>query len=112
MCRCLLAAKVHTPVRYVEGMEAVPMDFIDSRDLHLTLSQSKMSGACLSQLESPPTTSPTSTGGLDVYYPDYVSPWISATCINARPLPNGRPTYASMLDCCKSAYAGQVCLSQ
>ncbi|EJK46745.1 hypothetical protein THAOC_34574 [Thalassiosira oceanica] len=73
------------------------------------------SGVCLSQLEAPPTTSPTSTGGLDVYYPDYDSPWNSAACINTRPLPSGRPSYASMLACCKLAYAGQVsgaCLSQ
>ncbi|KAL7528265.1 hypothetical protein ACHAXR_002353, partial [Thalassiosira sp. AJA248-18] len=72
------------------------------------------SGYCLSQLPNPPTTSPTETGGLDVYYPDYETPWADAGCINTRPLPSGRPTYSTMLSCCKGAYAGQMsgkCLS-
>lgn len=94
----------------------------------------QVSGHCLSQLPNPPTTSPTGTGevifcmhistyfqlrsdillhfsyagGLDVYYPDYESPWLFAGCINRRPMPSGRPTYTSMLACCKGAYGGQV----
>lgn len=74
----------------------------------------QISGYCLSQLPQPPTQSPTDTGGLDVYYPDYATPWNDAGCINARPLPSGRPTYSTMLACCKGAYAGQMsgkCLS-
>jgi len=66
------------------------------------------SGYCLSRLPNPPTTSPTGTGGLGVYYPDYATPWSDAYCISDRPLPNGRPTYSSMLSCCKGAYAGQM----
>ena len=68
----------------------------------------QVSGYCLMQLPSPPTLSPTDDGGLDVYYPDYDTPWIEAGCINTRPMPNGRPTYTTMLACCKNAYAGQV----
>ena len=75
----------------------------------------KISGVCLSQLDSPPTTSPTSTGGLDVYYPNYEAAWDKAACVNTRPMPSGRPVYSTMLACCKGAYAGQMsgyCLSQ
>ena len=38
--------------------------------------------------------------------------WAHAGCKNDLPLPctaGGRPTYASMLACCKGAYASQVC---
>jgi len=73
------------------------------------------SGTCLSNLPSPPTMSPTESGGLDVYYPDYTTTWTEAGCINTRPLPNGRPTYSSQIACCNGAYGGQVsgvCLSQ
>jgi hypothetical protein len=66
------------------------------------------SGNCLRQLPSPPTTSPTKSGGLDVYYPQYDIPWSDAFCTNAGPMPNGRPTYTTMLACCKGAYAGQM----
>jgi len=75
----------------------------------------QISGVCLSQLDSPPTTSPTSTGGLDVYYPDYETAWDKAACVNTRPMPSGRPVYSTMLACCKGAYAGQTsgyCASQ
>jgi len=75
----------------------------------------QVSGACLSELPNPPTTSPTSVGGLDVWYPDYATAWSVAGCINDRPLPSGRPTYSTMLACCKGAYGGQVsgaCLSE
>lgn len=68
----------------------------------------QISGYCLNQLPSPPTTSPTTGGGLDVWYPDYETPWSEAGCRNDRPMPSGRPTYSSMLACCKGAYAGQV----
>ena len=76
----------------------------------------KVSGVCLSQLESPPTMSPTSSaGGLDVYYPNYDTVWDKAACVNTRPMPSGRPFYPTMLDCCKGSYSGQMsgfCLSQ
>merc|ERR1711966_197963 len=75
----------------------------------------QISGFCLSQLPSPPTSSPTESGDLDVYYPDYDTAWPEAGCINTRPLPSGRPTYSTMLACCKAAYAGQLsgkCLGQ
>lgn len=65
-------------------------------------------GVCLSQLANPPTMSPTETGGLDVYYPDYAAPWSEAFCINTRPLPSGRPSYSSILECCKGAYGRQA----
>ena len=59
--------------------------------------------------------SPTSAGGLDVYYPDYDTTWDKAACVNTRPMPSGRPVYLTMLACCKGAYAGQwsgYCISQ
>ncbi|KAL7531510.1 hypothetical protein ACHAXR_004085, partial [Thalassiosira sp. AJA248-18] len=69
----------------------------------------QMSGKCLSELPSPPSLSPTdSGGGLGIYYPDYDTSWDQAYCINTRPLPSGRPTYSTMLACCKSAFAGQI----
>jgi len=75
------------------------------------------SGFCLSSLPNPPTTSPTGAGGLDIYYPLYEASggWSSGYCTNNRPLPAGRPTYTTMLGCCKGAYAGQMsgfCLSK
>ena len=68
-----------------------------------------MSGVCLSQLQSPPTTSPTTTGNTgSLYYPDYSTQYLDAGCVNVLPLPSGRPTYTSHLACCKGAFAGQV----
>ncbi|KAL7528540.1 hypothetical protein ACHAXR_002501, partial [Thalassiosira sp. AJA248-18] len=74
------------------------------------------SGYCLSQLPSPPTMDPTDSGGLDEWYPDYDTAFADAYCINTRPMPpNGsRPTFSTMLACCKGAYSGQSsgkCLS-
>jgi hypothetical protein len=40
------------------------------------------SGFCFSKLASPPTSSPTGSDGLDVWYPDYDQDWTDATCIN------------------------------
>ena len=75
----------------------------------LSFSLLKMSGACLSQLKSPPTTSPTNTGNAgSLFYPDYSTAWPDAGCINVLPVPSGRPTYTSRLACCKGAYGGQV----
>mmetsp|Transcript_18278 Transcript_18278/g.32216 ORF Transcript_18278/g.32216 Transcript_18278/m.32216 type:complete len:548 (-) Transcript_18278:144-1787(-) len=74
----------------------------------------QISGFCLAQLPNPPTLSPTETGGLNVFYPDYSTDWSGASCTNTRPMPNGRPKYSTMLDCCKGAYGGQMsgkCLS-
>lgn len=56
------------------------------------------------------------TGGLDVYYPNYDLNWKDGYCINTRQgialnkdgHPRDRPSYSSMLECCKSAYAGQM----
>ncbi|EJK73503.1 hypothetical protein THAOC_04872, partial [Thalassiosira oceanica] len=68
----------------------------------------QMSGACLSKLGSPPTTSPTNMGNTGShYYPDYGTAWYDAGCINKLPVPSGRPTYTSHLACCKGAYGGQ-----
>lgn len=67
------------------------------------------SNYCMNQLpvDVRPTGSPTAIGALDVYYPDYATPWSQAFCLNDRPLPSGRPTYDSMLQCCKASYGGQ-----
>lgn len=74
------------------------------------------SGNCLMNLPNPPTTSPTGSGGLDVWYPDYsIGNFAAGFCRNDRPLPNGWPTYSSNLACCLGAYGGQMsgtCLSQ
>ena len=70
-----------------------------------------MSGKCLAQLPSPPTTSPTGLGGADFFYPDYGTPWSHAVCKNTLPLPyttGGRPEYHTGEACCLGAYAGQV----
>ena len=66
-------------------------------------------------LDSPPTSSPTTAGGLDVWYADYTKTYAAGECINDRPLPNGRVTYATQLECCKGQYGSQTsgyCLSQ
>jgi len=68
----------------------------------------QVSGYCVSQLPNPPTISPTPSGGLSVYYPDYDRAWPEGICINTRPMPSGRPTYSTMLACCKGAYGGQM----
>ncbi|KAL7527404.1 hypothetical protein ACHAXR_001945, partial [Thalassiosira sp. AJA248-18] len=68
----------------------------------------QISGHCMNTLPSPPTMSPTETGGPGIYYPDYVTAWDQATCINKRPVPSGRPIYSNMLACCKSSYRGQM----
>ncbi|KAL7524468.1 hypothetical protein ACHAXR_000586, partial [Thalassiosira sp. AJA248-18] len=69
------------------------------------------SGKCLASLPSPPTTSPTDLAGVgNSWYPDYDSPWDSATCLNTTPLPFGpgwRPIYSTEAECCHKAYAGQ-----
>ena len=60
--------------------------------------------------------SPYNTGGLDVYYPNYNLKWNEGHCINTRQgiilnkdgTPRDRPSYSSMLECCKNAYAGQM----
>ena len=45
----------------------------------------QQSNACINGLPNPPTGSPTESGGLDVYYPDYSSgSWATGTCINTR----------------------------
>ena len=43
------------------------------------------SNACVNGLPQPPTGSPTESGGLDVYYPDYDGgDWATGTCVNTR----------------------------
>ncbi|KAL7439719.1 hypothetical protein ACHAXH_005425, partial [Discostella pseudostelligera] len=73
------------------------------------------SGICLSQLDNPPTTSPTKKGGPDIWYPDYSLAWTEGKCVNTVPRPNNaNPMFASQLACCKSAYAGQssnICIA-
>jgi len=71
------------------------------------------SGACIAALPNPPTTAPTPTGaptkaGEGTYYPDYSLAWTAGVCISTLPVPSGRPTYSSMLACCKAAYGGQT----
>ena len=66
------------------------------------------SGKCLSELASPPTTSPTQSGGASVFYPNYGVSWSEATCINDYPVPSGRPTYSTQSACCSGAYGGQT----
>ena len=107
------AARRHTLVRYVVTAvhcSSIRRDFLTLRALSIYLSISlKISGVCLSQLESPPTTSPTNTGNTgSLFYPDYNTPWPDAGCTNALPVPSGRPTYTSHLMCCKGAYGAQV----
>jgi len=73
------------------------------------------SGTCLSKLPSPPTVSPTDSGGYsDVWYPDYKTSFAGAHCIDDGPIPAGVPTYSTMFACCKSAYGelfGRMLLS-
>ena len=68
---------------------------------------SQSSGSCLQSLPNPPTTSPTESGPLDVFYPDYSTAWSQGACINTRPLPSGRPNYPTLSECCAEAYRGQ-----
>ena len=67
------------------------------------------SKVCIKSLPNPPTMAPTKTGseGTD-YYPDYSRDWSNGLCINTQPAPSGIPVYATMLACCKAAYAGQM----
>ena len=51
---------------------------------------------------------------LDKWYPDYNGNWALGKCINVAPLPGGRPTYDTGVECCEKAYGGQAsgaCLS-
>ena len=50
----------------------------------------------------PPSISLTGIGVQDVYYPH------NGVCINTHPLPYRRPTFSTMLACCKTEYDGQV----
>ena len=63
---------------------------------------------CVSQMVNPPTMSPTKTGGLDAYYPNYDVAWPEGYCANTVPMPSSRPVYTTMLGCCKGAYGGQT----
>lgn len=98
------------------------------------------SGVCLSELENPPSTSPTpqptvtgqtspspptenssaqtSAQTSTLWYPRYDEPWSSGGCSNALPLPfsiGDRPVFSTHLECCQSAYGGQAsnnCVSE
>jgi hypothetical protein len=67
------------------------------------------SGACIGELPSPPTTSPTSVGDLGKgWYADYGTSWNIAGCKNTLPRPiYVIVTYDTELQCCKAAYGGQ-----
>ena len=58
---------------------------------------------------TPPSPSPP-TPGATVWYPDYSAQWAAGKCIDTLPLPpyGSRPLYATQLECCKMAYAGQT----
>merc|ERR1711865_195052 len=86
-------------------------------DTHLTCCKGayggQASGKCLSQLATPPTTSPTSSVFQAVFwYPDYDTSWSVAGCSNELPLPynnpSDRPQYDTQLACCKGSYGGQM----
>ena len=76
--------------------------------------------ACYIAAGRAPTDSPTSvaelgtgsTGTAGFFYPDCDTAWSEATCLNTLPLPymfeGDRPTYPTMLACCKGAYGGQM----
>lgn len=52
--------------------------------------------------------------GSSSWYPDYNADWSMGSCKNDLPLPSGRPSYSSQLECCSNAYGGQAsgyCLS-
>ena len=66
------------------------------------------SGKCYSMLPAPPTTAPTPTDGVDIWYADLSLDWAAGVCINTLPTPNGRTTYDSQLECCKGSYTGQT----
>eukprot|EP00571_Detonula_confervacea_P009330 CAMPEP_0172323656 /NCGR_PEP_ID=MMETSP1058-20130122/49347_1 /TAXON_ID=83371 /ORGANISM="Detonula confervacea, Strain CCMP 353" /LENGTH=148 /DNA_ID=CAMNT_0013039719 /DNA_START=246 /DNA_END=690 /DNA_ORIENTATION=+ len=66
------------------------------------------SGTCLAELPSPPSTSPTGSGGADYWFADYESRWDNAKCLNKLPFPGGRPIYSTYSACCSGAYGGQV----
>ena len=71
----------------------------------------QISMACINHLENPPTSQPTKLGGPDIYYPDYTLAWPDGKCINTTPVPNGWPTYTTMLACCKGSYGGQISMA-
>ncbi|KAL7427715.1 hypothetical protein ACHAXH_001472 [Discostella pseudostelligera] len=68
----------------------------------------QLSKSCIAALANPPTSSPVTPGGPDVYYPDYSLAWAEGKCINTVPVPSGHPTYTTQLTCCKGAYGGKI----
>ena len=69
-------------------------------------------GNCLAQLPNPPTGAPTTSAWeAEFFYPQYELPWSVAGCTNRLPLPfveGGRPTYTTMLACCRGSYGWQA----
>ena len=63
-------------------------------------------------------TSSSGSGGsgttTDRWYPDYNPTFSAGKCLNEAPMPGGRPSYDTGLECCNKAYANQAsgeCLS-
>lgn len=62
--------------------------------------------------DSSPSVGPGS-GVADRWYPDYNGQFSLGKCVNKAPIPGGRPTYTTGIQCCQKAYANQasgVCL--
>jgi hypothetical protein len=58
-----------------------------------------------------PTSAPVpGMAAAGTWYPDYPAGWEAGKCINTLPLPpyGSRPLYATQLQCCMAAYAGQT----
>ena len=58
-----------------------------------------------------PTSAPVpGVAAAGTWYPDYPAGWEAGKCINTLPLPpyGSRPLYATQLQCCMLAYAGQT----
>ena len=49
-----------------------------------------------------------SVGTSDRWYPNYDPQFSLGKCINDAPAPNGRPSYATGVECCGKAYSGQA----
>lgn len=43
----------------------------------------------------------------ELWYADYTLDYSEGVCQNERPVPNGRATYGSLLECCERAYGSQ-----
>ena len=58
---------------------------------------------------SPTDSGPsTGSGASGRWYPDYNAQWSLGKCVNEAPIPSGRPSYDTGLDCCQGSYGGQA----